>query len=116
MLTVAAPSGSGGTPAAITDGGGGPTCGAQVAAVLYWISPFGPVGWRRAERYFLSRWLVRLLANARRSSAARKCSAWSRQVLRRSAGPPACFGEYCALAAHKGRGYGLENPGYADHL
>jgi hypothetical protein len=32
MLTMAAASGSGGTPAAVTDVAAGPTCGAQVAA------------------------------------------------------------------------------------
>ena len=26
-------------------------------AVMHWNGPFGPVRWRRAERYFLSRWL-----------------------------------------------------------
>jgi hypothetical protein len=35
MLTMAAPSGAGGIPAAVTDGGAQPTCAAQRAAVLH---------------------------------------------------------------------------------
>ena len=51
---------------------------ARRAADLYWDRPFGPVRWRRAERYFLARCLGYPLANARRIAAVRNCIAWSR--------------------------------------
>src|SRR5215471_8116080 len=53
---------------------------ARRPAVLYLNGPFRPVRWRRTERDLLSCWLGYLLADAWQSSAARRCSAWSRQV------------------------------------
>ena len=58
------------------------------SADLYWISPFGPVHWKRADRCFLSRWFRCLLADARRNAAAgRTYNPELRQVWKRPAGP-----------------------------
>ena len=44
MLTTAAPFGTAGTPAAITDGGGGPPCGARVSSLPLWATSERPPG------------------------------------------------------------------------
>jgi hypothetical protein len=33
------------------------TAAARANSRLYWVNPFDTVSWRRAERYFMSRWL-----------------------------------------------------------
>src|ERR1017187_4917276 len=79
---------------------------ARVAAVLYWDDPFGPIRWRRADRYFLSRWLGHLLANVRRSSAA-ECVVPGHDVCQRPrVGASVAVAWLCldpALAVERGR-------------
>ena len=57
---------------------------------LYGNRPLGPVEWRARNGTFCQ--VGYLLANARRSSAARNLSAWSREVRQRSAGPSSAVG------------------------